>query len=89
MSISRRLLAIIGKRLPAIYDVIPRGPQYRFEQGRQLEVAHPPSRFRRSSWVPRLAPSSSTPSGSPIVSVSMPGRPSKISTIGVPPDRKN
>ena len=26
MSIDRRLLAIIGRRLPAIYDVIPRGP---------------------------------------------------------------
>jgi len=29
MSISRRLLAIIGRRIPAIYDVIPRGPQDR------------------------------------------------------------
>ncbi len=27
MSLDRHLLAIIGKRLPAIYDVIPRGPQ--------------------------------------------------------------
>lgn len=26
MPIDRRLLAIIGRRLPAIYDVIPRGP---------------------------------------------------------------
>jgi len=26
MSIDRRLLAIIGRRVPAIYDVIPRGP---------------------------------------------------------------
>lgn len=26
MTISRRLLAIIGRRIPAIYDVIPRGP---------------------------------------------------------------
>jgi len=34
MSISRRLLAIIGRRFPAIYDVIPRGPQ-----GRLAEVA--------------------------------------------------
>jgi hypothetical protein len=30
MSISRRLLAIIGRRLPAIYDIIPHGPQGRF-----------------------------------------------------------
>jgi hypothetical protein len=30
MSIDRRLLAIIGRRLPAIYDVIPRGPQNHF-----------------------------------------------------------
>ncbi|MBC8074745.1 MAG: hypothetical protein H7Y32_01610 [Chloroflexales bacterium] len=27
MTINRHLLAIIGRRLPAIYDVIPRGPQ--------------------------------------------------------------
>jgi hypothetical protein len=32
MSIDRRLLAIIGRRLPAIYDVIPRGPQFRFAE---------------------------------------------------------
>jgi len=37
MSISRRLLAIIGRRVPAIYDVIPRGPQGRFS--RLSEVA--------------------------------------------------
>jgi hypothetical protein len=30
MVIHRRLLAIIGRRLPAIYDVIPRGPLSRF-----------------------------------------------------------
>jgi len=27
MAISRQLLAILGRRFPAIYDVIPRGPQ--------------------------------------------------------------
>ncbi|MCE4556033.1 hypothetical protein [Pelomonas cellulosilytica] len=27
MNLDQRLLAIIGRRLPAIYDVIPRGPQ--------------------------------------------------------------
>jgi hypothetical protein len=27
MHINRKLLAIIGRRIPAIYDVIPRGPQ--------------------------------------------------------------
>jgi hypothetical protein len=32
MSIDRRLLAIIGRRFPAIYDVIPRGPQGRLSQ---------------------------------------------------------
>lgn len=39
MAINRRLLAIIGRRLPAIYDVIPRGPQGRFLQNRFSEVA--------------------------------------------------
>lgn len=32
MPIDRRLLAIIGRRLPAIYDVIPRGPRSRFSE---------------------------------------------------------
>jgi hypothetical protein len=32
MSIDRRLLAIIGRRIPAIYDVIPRGPLGRFSE---------------------------------------------------------
>jgi hypothetical protein len=32
MPISRRLLAIIGRRLPAFYDVIPRGPQSRLSE---------------------------------------------------------
>lgn len=32
MPIDRRLLAIIGRRIPAIYDVIPRGPQNRLAQ---------------------------------------------------------
>ncbi|MGB7815431.1 MAG: hypothetical protein WBL28_03685 [Methylotenera sp.] len=39
MSIDRRLLFIIGRRLPAIYDVIPRGPQSRFSPSRFSEVA--------------------------------------------------
>ena len=39
MTISRRLLAIIGRRIPAIYDVIPRGPQGIFLQSRSSEVA--------------------------------------------------
>lgn len=38
MATSRRLLAIIGKRFPAIYDVIPHGPQRRFSD-RFSEVA--------------------------------------------------
>jgi hypothetical protein len=32
MSIDRRLLAILGRRLPAIYDIIPRGPLSRFSE---------------------------------------------------------
>ena len=32
MQLNKKLLAIIGKRIPAIYDVIPRGPQARFAQ---------------------------------------------------------
>ncbi len=39
MQIDRRLLAIIGRRIPAIFDVIPRGPQQRFYQNRFSEVA--------------------------------------------------
>jgi hypothetical protein len=39
MPISRRLLAILGRRFPAIYDVIPRGPQSLLRQGRLAEVA--------------------------------------------------
>lgn len=38
MAIDRRLLAIIGKRLPAIFDIIPHGPQSRFLRGRSSEV---------------------------------------------------
>jgi hypothetical protein len=58
MPIHRRLLAILGRRLPAIYDVIPRGPL-----GRLAEVALNPqplpphelgaaiaAEFVRSSW---------------------------------------
>jgi hypothetical protein len=32
MSIDRQLLAILGRRLPAIYDIIPRGPLGRFAE---------------------------------------------------------
>ncbi|MGX8007588.1 hypothetical protein ACVDG8_000535 [Mesorhizobium sp. ORM8.1] len=32
MQLNKKLLAIIGKRIPAIYDVIPRGPQGRLAQ---------------------------------------------------------
>ena len=32
MSIDRRLLAILGRRLPAIYDIIPRGPLSRVSE---------------------------------------------------------
>jgi hypothetical protein len=39
MNIDRRLLEIIGRRLPAIYDVIPRGPQGVNPAGYLAEVA--------------------------------------------------
>jgi hypothetical protein len=32
MQLNKKLLAIIGKRIPSIYDVIPRGPQGRLVQ---------------------------------------------------------
>ncbi len=32
MPIERQLLAIIGRRLPAIFDIIPRGPLSRFSE---------------------------------------------------------
>lgn len=32
MTINRHLLAIIGRRLPAIYDIIPHGPQSRLSR---------------------------------------------------------
>ncbi|RRI03876.1 hypothetical protein EH240_09235 [Mesorhizobium tamadayense] len=32
MQLNKKLLAIIGKRIPAIFDVIPRGPQGRLAQ---------------------------------------------------------
>jgi hypothetical protein len=38
MTINRKLLAIIGRRLPAIYDVIPRGPISHFSQGKLSEA---------------------------------------------------
>jgi hypothetical protein len=38
LSLDSRLLAIIGRRFPAMYDVIPRGPLSRF-----LEVALNPA----------------------------------------------
>lgn len=39
MAIDRRLLAIIGRRIPAIYDVIPRGPLSQLSRVRFSEVA--------------------------------------------------
>lgn len=40
MNLDQRLLALIGRRLPAIYDVIPRGPQATVGlQSRGAEVA--------------------------------------------------
>jgi hypothetical protein len=39
MTSEQRLLALIGRRLPAIFDVIPRGPQGLFLQDRVSAVA--------------------------------------------------
>lgn len=39
MPISSKLLAIIGRRFPAIFDIIPRGPQGQFLQSNFSEVA--------------------------------------------------
>jgi hypothetical protein len=63
MTIDRRLLAIIGRRFPAIFDVIPRGPLAVASVSRYAEVALNPqplpphelgaaiaSEFVRASW---------------------------------------
>lgn len=62
--INRQLLAIIGKRFPAVYDVIPRGPFSQVLSGRLAEVALNPqplpphelgaavgSEFIRTAWL--------------------------------------
>ncbi len=59
MSIDRRLLAIIGRRLPAIFDVIPRGPQGRISEVALNPQPLPPhelgaaiaSEFVRTVWL--------------------------------------
>lgn len=45
MAIDRRLLSIIGRRFPAIFDVIPRGPQISSFQDCISEVALNPQRL--------------------------------------------
>jgi len=58
MQLSKKLLAIIGKRIPAIYDVIPRGPQGRLAQIALNPQPLPPhelgaaiaDEFVRSAW---------------------------------------
>ena len=64
MSIDRRLLSIIGRRLPAIYDVIPRGPQMRFAS-RFSEVALNPQPLPPHELGAATPWSSSIPPGSP------------------------
>jgi hypothetical protein len=59
MAIHRRLLAIIGRRLPAIYDVIPRGPLSRFSEASLNPQPLPPhelgaavaAEFVRTAWL--------------------------------------
>ena len=58
MQLSKKLLAIIGKRIPAIYDVIPHGPQWRLAQVALNPQPLPPrelgaaiaDEFVRSAW---------------------------------------
>lgn len=58
MQLSKKLLAIIGKRIPAIYDIIPRGPQGRLAQIALNPQPLPPhelgaaiaDEFVRSAW---------------------------------------
>ncbi|MBW8908213.1 MAG: hypothetical protein JF620_04140 [Mesorhizobium sp.] len=58
MQLNKKLLAIIGKRIPAIYDVIPRGPQGRLAQVALNPQPLPPhelgaavaDEFVRSAW---------------------------------------
>ena len=59
MQLNKKLLAIIGKRLPAIYDVIPRGPQSEFVRAALNPQPLPPhelgaavaEEFVRCTWV--------------------------------------
>ena len=62
MSIDRRLRHHRAA-MPAIYDVIPRGPLSASRRSRSTL-----SRSRPTSWVPLSPPSSSMPPGSPIAS---------------------
>ncbi|MCG7505220.1 hypothetical protein [Mesorhizobium retamae] len=59
MKLNAKLLAIIGKRIPAIYDVIPRGPQGWISQVALNPQPLPPGHlgaalatdFIRSAWL--------------------------------------
>ncbi|WP_379072508.1 hypothetical protein ACHMW4_28170 [Mesorhizobium sp. UC22_110] len=59
MKLNAKLLAIIGKRIPAIYDVIPRGPQASLAYVALNPQPLPPghlgaavaSEFIRSAWL--------------------------------------
>ncbi|TPN86484.1 hypothetical protein FJ987_06290 [Mesorhizobium sp. CU2] len=59
MQLNKKLLAIIGKRIPAIYDVIPRGPQGLLAQVALNPQPLPPhelgaavaDEFVRSAWL--------------------------------------
>jgi hypothetical protein len=59
MPINRRLLEIIGRRLPAIYDVIPHGPLARLDRVALNPQPLPPrelgaalaSEFIRAAWL--------------------------------------
>ncbi|TIT72866.1 MAG: hypothetical protein E5W56_20050, partial [Mesorhizobium sp.] len=59
MQLNKKLLAIIGKRIPAIYDVIPHGPQGGLARVALNPQPLPPhelgaavaDEFVRSAWV--------------------------------------
>ena len=82
MPIGRKLLAIIGRRLPAIHDVIPHGPL--FARGSSTL-----SRSRRPCWVPPSPTSSCAPPGSRNTSGSIQPLRTRTSTTGAPLERRN
>ena len=86
MAISRRLLALIGRRYPAVYDVIPHGPLLGLSGGTAGQRSHSTrSRCRRVSWGRPWLRSLCGQSGSPTVSASIKGSRLTNSRIGARP----